>query len=264
MSISVITISYNQGAFLRAAAESVLRQDVDVQYIVIDAGSTERETLKVLEWIERQPGTRVNIGPDDGPADGLNKGFEMAEMAIVGYLNSDDTYLPGALAQVCSNFARFPSADVIYGNGFIVDIEHNPKRHVRSDPFGLRDYALGAGMVLQQATFFRKEALPRNPFNVSNKTCWDGELLVDLALAGRRLVHIDSDWGCFRIHPQSITGSKLTAERYKRDHDRVAAKILGYEPSTRPLLKVEGIARRLRRRSRNLFQSTPRYPVPIR
>ena len=107
------------------------------------------------------PRVMLVLEPDSGPADGLNKGVAATKGAIVGYLNADDLYLANALCEVEGLFRRMPSIDVAYGDGWIIDGEGRVVRHFESSPWGLRRYLHGGVSVLQQSTFFRREAFDR-------------------------------------------------------------------------------------------------------
>ena len=73
--------------------------------------------------------------------------------------------------------------------------------------------------------------LPINPFNIENRVNWDGELIVDLALAGASIHQTQMVLGDFRIYPNSITGSGRLAEMAKLERDRIARKVFGRDPT---------------------------------
>ena len=231
--ISIVTISMNQGAFLPRAVESVLsQQDVDFEYVIVDAGSTDgsRAFLATV----RDPRVKLILEPDLGPADGLNKGVRASSGTIVGYLNADDLYLAGALRAVHHAFASEPSIDVVMGDGWIIDSNDRVIRHFESTEWGLRRYLYGGVSVLQQSTFFRRAVYDRTAgFNPRNATCWDGELLVDMALAGARFNHVRADWAAFRLHAEGISGSGRLESRFREDRRRIIARAIGRDFGTK-------------------------------
>lgn len=208
MRFSIVTISFNQADFLEAAIESVVNQaGVELEYIVVDAGSTD-ESRSILARHSDQI-SRLILEPDAGPADGLNKGFRLATGDILGFLNADDLLMPGALKTVEEAFAASPELDIVSGHSQIIDDTGAVLRKSHSDLFDLRAAAFGASVLMQPSTFFRRAAFfEGNGFNIQNRSNWDGELFVDMALENRRFGLIDACLSSYRIHASSITGSK--------------------------------------------------------
>ena len=229
MKVSIVTLSFNQAGYLQHAMRSVLdQQGVDLEYIVVDPGSTDGSRAIIDCHADRV--IRV-YEPDNGPGDGLNKGFARASGDVLGYLNADDAYLPGALAEAAAAFARRGRPDVVCGHGLVVDGDGRVLRRFRSAPFGLERFAFGASVQMQQSTFFRADAYARTPgFNAANRTCWDAELLMELGLAGARFRIVDRYWSLFRLHAQSITGSGRLNERYRDDLARMFRRVMGRPP----------------------------------
>lgn len=236
MKFSIVTISYNQAQFLERAIKSVLGQPgVQIEYIVVDPGSTDGSRTIIEKYREK---ISVPIFErDKGPADGLNKGFAAASGDILGYLNSDDFYLPGALEKVSSYFARNPDADVVVGHGYVVDAEGRPLRRFRSPPFSAYRFAYGHSYVLQQSTFFRRQAFEKaGGFNIANRTSWDGELVLTMAMQGAKIKVIPEYLSAFTIHAGSITGSGATQAESLRTHDRYFELVMGRKRARRDLL----------------------------
>lgn len=224
--ISIVTISYNKGPYLEECLRSVIEQDcAGVEYVVADPGSSDG-SRDILQRYRDRIGTLIEA-PDDGPADGLNKGFAATRAPILGYLNADDRYVPGALRHVVEYFAAHPDADVLCGAIRLIDEHGRPHLRKRAaDHFHLANYAAGTCMIGQQATFFRRRAFDAaGGFNVENRIAWDGELLVDMALAGARFVPVGRVLGEFRIYAATITGSQNYRQRLEEYRQGIRRKL---------------------------------------
>lgn len=226
MRISIITISFNQVAFIRQAIESVLSQEIDdLEYIVIDAGSTDGSRAVIEEYKER---ITTVFEPDRGQADGLNKGINKASGEIVGFVNSDDLLLPGALSKVVEAFQRRPDIGVFFGSGYRVDRELEPIKLITPDRFSTAKYAYLAFNFIQTATFFRLDEVRKiGGFNLSNRTCWDGELIAMLGSRNVPMMRSYSKLAMFRIYQGSISGSQSNTKAYMQDRLRISEILLG-------------------------------------
>lgn len=99
--ISIITPSYHSGKHIEEAINSVLNQEYEnVEHIVVDGGS-EDNTVEILQ---KYPHVKWVSEPDNGQSHAMNKGFAMSSGDIIGYLNADDYYLPGAFKNVLHYF----------------------------------------------------------------------------------------------------------------------------------------------------------------
>jgi len=118
--ISIVMPSFNQAEYVGRAIDSVQSQEgnFELEHIVIDGGSTDG-TLDVLK--RYGDAVRWVSEPDEGQADALNKGLAVATGEIVGWLNSDDLYEPGALATVAGIFDSEPQTQWLYGKVRIID-----------------------------------------------------------------------------------------------------------------------------------------------
>lgn len=222
-----MTISYNQAKFLEEAILSVIQQDYhDIEYIVVDPGSTDG-SREIIEKYKNKI-SKIISEPDNGPADGLNKGFSSAGGEVFGFLNSDDELLPGALSCIAEYFISHPEIDVVSGCGFLVD--ENNGLLGRAVPSKITPwlYVNSGVSVFQQGTFFRSSVFRQvGGFNKLNKTCWDGELFLDMALVGAKFATIGERLALFRLHGEGITGSGRLEQAYLKDVERLFYKVNG-------------------------------------
>jgi glycosyltransferase involved in cell wall biosynthesis len=226
MRFSLVTISYNQAQFLERTIRSVVDQGYpDLEYIIVDPGSTDGSRDIIERY--RQHFARVILDPDRGAADGLNKGFSVVTGEILGYLNSDDILLPGALREAAEYMKGNPGIDVVSGDCQIIDAADRLLRISHSDRYSLSRYAFGAGVLIQPSSFFRAAAYRRTQgFNIDNRSNWDGELFVRMAQTGSRFGRSRRIWSGYRIHEQSITGTARMNDALLRYHARVFKEIM--------------------------------------
>jgi len=155
--ISVVTPSYNQGQFLEATIKSVLDQDYpNLEYIIIDGGSTDN-SLEIIRKYEHRLSYWASE-PDGGQADGINKGFGHASGELLGWLNSDDIYAPGAIKYVANQFMQNPEWQFLYGDGRFIDETGKylgPCTCTRKS-FG-SNYILNHDPIVQPASFWRRQ-----------------------------------------------------------------------------------------------------------
>jgi glycosyltransferase involved in cell wall biosynthesis len=156
--VSIVTPSFNQGRFIRDTLESVLSQSYPrIEYLVMDGGSTD-ETVEIL----RQYGDRLTwiSEPDRGQAHAINKGWRRAGGTIVAYLNSDDTYLPGAVERAVACLEEHPEAGLVYGEGFHVDEQGKIIERYPTEPFS-RPRLEETCFICQPTVFIRRELVER-------------------------------------------------------------------------------------------------------
>ncbi len=225
--ISIVTLSFNQAKYLEAAITSILDQAYpNLDYIIVDPGSTDASRAIIDRYKTR---ATVLLDPDKGPADGLNNGFAAATGDIFGYINADDLLLPGALETIARHFTAMPDVDSLHGNGILIDEHGATRRSIRTSPVNMADFGHGAMTFVQQAHFFRRRVFPG--FNIANRTCWDAELLVDMAVNGARFANVPESLGAFRLYGDTITGSGRLATQMALDLARIQAKALGRNPT---------------------------------
>jgi glycosyltransferase involved in cell wall biosynthesis len=224
--ISVVTISYNQGKYLRRCIDSVLSQrDVEVEMIVVDPGSKDDSRSIISSY-----GDQVIpvFESDTGPADGLNHGFSRATGQIYYFVNADDFLLPDALSFVDHFFSREREVDVLHGGGYVADQHDKLVRRYYPSLFGTRLFAYGAINLFQQGFFFRSAVYRASGgFNENNRVCWDGELFLQFKLHGSRFYGVSRPLAAFRRYQETITGGPSYRRNLDVEYSRLFADAMG-------------------------------------
>ena len=212
MKITVVTPSFNQGRFIRRTVESVLAQqgDFELEYLVVDGGSTD-ETLAVLREYDGR--IRVISEPDRGQSDAINKGVRLTTGEVLGWLNSDDTYAPGALQAVAETL-RVTGPRWCFGECRVIDEQDREIRRTvsRYKSWASRRYSLrrlfSSNFIPQPATFFRRDILEEaGPIDESLRYAMDYDLWLRLARLAPP-AFVPRPLASFRWHSASKTGAQ--------------------------------------------------------
>lgn len=212
---------------MKACIDSILSQkDIELEYIVVDPGSTDgsRELINTYG----QQIIKV-FDSDDGPADGLNKGFSKASGDIYGFINSDDYLLPDALKRVVEFYSNQsqPSKTFVTGHGYIENA-NGSHTDVFPNTLTVSGMLQLADIVFQQSTFFPASLYKKvGGFNASNRTCWDYEIFLRFLLAGAKHQIIPETLAVFRLYEGSISGSRYLEEQCLLDVDQLFLEING-------------------------------------
>lgn len=207
--VSIITPSFNQAAFIEETIRSVLLQNYpELDYLVIDGGSNDG-TVEILRRYE--PWLRWVSEPDRGQTDAINKGLCMARGKVLAYLNSDDTYLPGTIHTITSYFKVHPKVGLIYGDCYAVNTDGNAFGTIRGHPFNLRRMIMRGEFVPQQAAFWSRQAMDEvGLLDARLHYCMDHDYFIRI---GQRspAQHIPQPLATFRFHTNSKTVSRQEA-----------------------------------------------------
>jgi glycosyltransferase involved in cell wall biosynthesis len=158
--VSIVMPALNHARFIAAAIDSVLGQSyANLELIVADGGSTDG-TRQLLAGVAAQDSRlRWHSERDNGPAQALNRAMARARGTIIGWLNSDDLYVPGAVDRAMAGFAAHPEWLLLYGQGDHVDVHgHTLSRYPTLPPTTpLTQFAEGC-FICQPTVFFRRTA----------------------------------------------------------------------------------------------------------
>jgi len=155
LKISIVIPTLNQGDTIEDTIFSIINQNYpNYEIIVMDGGSND-STLDVLNRY-RPYLAHVTSAPDKGQSQAINRGFQRATGDIFAWLNSDDYYLPGALAKVVKIFSD-PRVEFLVGAGDVISMDHKflrfiPERILNRE--ALIDWK-NDRWIMQQSCFWR-------------------------------------------------------------------------------------------------------------
>jgi glycosyltransferase involved in cell wall biosynthesis len=210
-SLTIVTPCLNARGTIELALESVRNQDYagELDHLVVDGGSTDG----TLEVLEAAPGVRFVSEPDRGLSDAVNKGIRMARGEIIGWLNADDVYMPGALTRAGSAFATRPDAEWVTGRCLIIDADGEEIRRpvTAYKDFFLRRYSfrlhLMQNFVSCPSTFVRRSAFDAvGLLDERFRYSMDYDLWLRLARRSEPVV-IDEPLAAFRMAEGSLSMS---------------------------------------------------------
>lgn len=197
--VTIVTPSYQQADYLEATLQSVLTQDYpNIEYIVIDGGSTDG-SIEIIERYADQLTYWVSE-PDEGQSSAINKGLMRAKGEIVAWLNSDDIYLPGAIARAVEALHAHPDTGMVYGNLQSVDAAGRVFNTITYKQYNLADL-LALRIIGQPTVFMRRSVLEQaGPLNISYQYLMDHNLWVRMAMHAE-MVYLPETWAAARHHP---------------------------------------------------------------
>jgi glycosyltransferase involved in cell wall biosynthesis len=231
MKISIVTPSYQQCHFLRLTIDSVFSQqgDFDFEMLVMDGGSTDG-TVELLQSIE-DPRLVWVSEPDQGQADALCKGLARATGDVVGWLNSDDLYTPGAFSIVTNAFRDTGNRHWLIGRCQIIDSNGSEiQRWIsRYKDRRLARYSfanlLRENFVCQMSVFWRREFGEQvGKPDITLGHAMDFDLWLRMAKCSEPII-VDHVLSQFRWHGSSKTNTFIR-DRF-REHHAVARRHAG-------------------------------------
>ena len=215
--VSVIMPCYNDGQYIEEALYSLRAQTyLNWELIVIDDGSDEPETLRVLEQLEEMPYVRLLHTNHVRPAGARNAGIRAARGTYILPLDADDTIEPTYMEKAVRILNENPSVGVVYCRADLFGEQ--------SGPWYLPDYSLRAMLqdnIVFVTSMFRREDWERvGGFNTNmHAGMEDYDFWLSILELDREVVQIPEVLFHYRIKPKSrTTGFQDSVEQIKETY----------------------------------------------
>lgn len=216
MRFGVVTPTLNAERFLEQTLRSVWAQQgpgIEIDHVIVDGGSTDR-TLEIAADFP----SRVVVSPDDrGMYDAVNRGMELVEGEVLGYINADDEIAPRALRLVAAVLEQHPDVGWVCGRVEYIDADGQVLGRMTPVDLTLRSYlGLGWSCIPQQTVWARRAFFERvGPFDISYRNCGDYDWYAR-ALTLEHPYILRQTIGRFRLHPGQISLNPETMRRESR------------------------------------------------
>ncbi len=199
--VSIITPSYNQAPFLEQTIQSVLGQEYpNLEYMVVD-GASQDGSVEIIQryvsslswWVSEK---------DRGQGEAINKGFARATGEVVGWLNSDDVYQPGALAAAVQAFQDHPETGLVFSDVLAIDGENHVLNLMRCGDWGL-DELMSFHILNQPGVFMKRAVLDQAGYlDPAYHYMLDTHLWLRMAQLAP-IVYVRKTLAAGRFHPQA-------------------------------------------------------------
>lgn len=225
MKISVVTPSYGQLDWVKLCIASVRDEanwldehreqgfQCQVEHIIQDGGTEGIDCIRAFEVASDHYSMTLYVEPDEGMYDAINKGLAKASGDILGYLNCDEQYAPGALERIVRYLHDHPGVNALFGDFILMDEAGLPlsyRRVVLPDRLHTRLEHLNTATC---ATFFRRGVMEEGcVFDTSWKTIADAVWVYEMIKSGKKLAVLEEPLAYFSFTGQNLGSSKVFEE----------------------------------------------------
>ena len=216
--LTVITPSYNQGAYLERTILSVLNQQYpNIEYMIVDGGSTD-ESVEVIKKYEKYLTWWVSE-KDKGQVDAINKALSRATGDYITFQNSDDVYFPGTFKRFGEAALRHRS-DILFGDLYMITPDDEVTEILKTTSYDFDCQVLEGMQIHNQSLFFKRSLVEQyGKFDESYRFAFDYEFITRYTShAATSVRKVEGLAGALRVHPdaKSSTIASVGSEEHRR------------------------------------------------
>ena len=171
--ITIVTPVLNQASTIEACIQSVANQNVEVEHIIIDGGSTDG-TVEIIQQNEHLLSFWTSE-KDTGQSEAINKGLEKATGNFFNWLNGDDVLVENALSAIVQS--ANPDSLVVAGKCKHVNFNGEDLAMGSAKIWDYLEATLGNYSMAQPSVFYKTEIVKNlGGLNENLHYCMDMEL----------------------------------------------------------------------------------------
>lgn len=217
--ISVIVPSFNQADFLDRTLKSVVNQNYpNLELIVIDGGSKDH-SVEIIKKYESKISFWVSE-KDSGQSNAINKGFAKASGDLMGWLNSDDCYNPGAFYQLAKAYNEHKNKNFFYGDALTIHVDDTVFEYWNAQ-LVMDRYLRFGGLIASHSAFWKPEIHQQMSEELYCNV--DGELWIRM-VKGSKKQYIHYPIGSYRMQPSSKSADEVWKAKWKADDEYLSNK----------------------------------------
>lgn len=253
--LSVITPVFNGIRFIEFCINNVIKQSCpDMEHIIVDGGSTDGTVEIIKHYAANYGHIRWVSEKDKGQSDAMNKGIQMADGDILGFLNVDDYYESGALCEALDHMKDLAEPSLLVGNCNVWDNDGCLLFLSRPSKIRLKNLLLGKYMeafpMNPSAYFYHKSLHERiGPYETDEHYGMDVHFIFK-AVQHATITYVDKTWGNYRClegtktyedenNGRNMTRVKRITEQYRKEQP-ILYRI--YLSAAEPLHKIMRLA----------------------
>lgn len=249
MTLSIVTINYNNAEGLRRTLESVAAQTYrDMEHVIVDAASADGSVDIIKEYADKVDYPVLwSSKKDKGVYNGMNIGIQRATGEYIQILNSGDVLAAQNVTERMFS-ALSEGTAILYGNM----LKSYSGRKMERDTCGHGTYTPESFLYFYKGTlnhdcaYIRRDLFDKyGLYNEEMKICSDWEWYVKaIALGGEKAVYTNIDVTIFDMNGMSESSGK-NAELIKKERREYLEKILpasilrDYDAFSFPILQYQ-------------------------
>ena len=195
---------------------SVLNQDYPaIEYMVVDGGSDDGSAEIIQKYVDRLAWWVSE--KDQGQADAVNKGIQQAQGKYIGWLNSDDLYLPGTVAKAVAILEANPELGFVFGDVQSIDQDDKVFNLMRYGDWSLSDL-MQFKIIGQPGVFMRADLVKQvGGLDLAYHFLLDHHLWLRMGLEAP-MRYSGETWAAARMHADAknvASAAKFGEEAYR-------------------------------------------------
>jgi len=207
--ITIITTLYNRERFVEAAMRSVLTQSRrDFEYIVYDDGSTDGSLEIAKRLAAADSRIRLIEGNHRGCVGALKEAHRHATGQLIGWVDSDDLLVAGAIERTSEVLEQHPDAGLVYTNHLVINDQGQLASTKPATPVAYAPERLLTDFFTFHFRLFRRELFERCGGIDDSFTASPDYDFCLRASEVASFIHLPEHLYCYRVHDGSISTAR--------------------------------------------------------